>query len=183
MVYSESRKLGHCCSNMPHSGCICLGSSVAGEVRWRETAKTDHKRTTCVCLLHPFRSYFGCSLPTSTMLGRQKYDQEFEDGRYSATPAVTNQSFFKLPVKKRKRNWIWRFSFLRLFGFDCALYFEWKWMGRKASLTCHYSSQLQGRFGHTERNIGRSSMPPTSMLILWSKFASTKFLGIWIRGT
>jgi hypothetical protein len=33
-------------------------------------------------------------------------------------------------------------------------------------LVCHYSSQLQGRFGHTEGNIGRSSMPPPSKLIV-----------------
>ena len=139
MVYSESRKLGHCCSNMPHPGCLCLGSSVAGEIRWRETATTDHQRTTCVCLLHAFCSYSGCSLPTSFMLGHEKHDQKFKDG-YSATPSVTNQSFFELPLKKRKRDRIWRFSRLRLFRFDCSLYFEWEWMGREASLACHYSS-------------------------------------------
>ena len=173
MVHSESRKLGHCRSNMPHPSCICLGSPVAGEVRWREAAKTDHKRPTCLCLLHAFRSYSGCSLPTSIMLVYQKHDQEFEDGCYSAT-SVIYQSFVK--VKKRKRSWMWRFSRLRLFGFDRALYFEW--VGREISRACYYSSQLQGRFGHAERNIGRSSMPSTSKHNLWSRFASTKLLEI-----
>ena len=170
MVHSESRKLWHCCSNMPHTGCICLGSPVAGKVRWREAAKTDHKRTTYLCLLHDFYSYSGCSLPSSTMLGHQKHDQEFEDGCYS-TSSVTFQSFV-VKVTKRKRSRIWRINRLRLFGFDGTLYFAWGWMGREASRACHYSSQLQGRFGHSERNVGRSSMPPASKFILWSKLTS-----------
>ena len=176
MVHSKSRKLGHRRSDVPNPGCVCLGSSTPGEVRWREASKTNHKRTTCVCLLHAFRSYSGCSLPYSIMLGHQKHDQEFEDGCYPAT-GVTFQSF---KVKKRKRSRLRRFSLLRLLRFDCALYFERKRMGREASLACYYSSQLQGRFGHTERNTGRSSMPSTSKLILWSKFASTKPLEVWV---
>ena len=177
MVHSENRELGHRRSDLPHPGCIRMGSPVAGEVRWREATKTDHERSTGLCLLHDFYSCSRCFLPSSIMLGHKKHDQEFENGCYS-TSSGTFQSFV-VKVKERKRSWIRRINRLRLFGFDGPLYFAWGWMGREASRACHHSSQLQGRLGHTERNVGRSSMPPASKLILWSKINQ---LEIWMRG-